>query len=156
MQSVDDDYELLEAQVRILEQVHRCLTMYEHQMPQIASAYQAREWFMQHSNNNDKVRFVAACVAREEAEAKYMDHVIQKDKGKKVLATTMAKRDPNNVNVLPSREMVQFISEFEETREQDAIKALEEANKQWERTCTTVAAKCLAWINSLQHSIDRE
>ena len=93
-QNEDEDIDVMEAQVRILEQVHSCLAKYGPQMPQVAQTYQAREWFMQHSSNDDKVRFVAACLKRDEAESNYLSQEVEKDRTSRIAAVNLLNREP--------------------------------------------------------------
>ena len=150
----EDDIDVLEAQVQILEQVHSCLTKYGPQMPKVAHSYRAREWFMQHSSNADKIRFVDACLKRDAAESSYIERMVQKDKAEKVVAVNMLQRNP--VQRMPTEEMVHNINAYEMMADADAIEELQKANTHWEKECTVVAAKCLSWINSLQHSLAKE
>ena len=109
---------------------------------------------MQHSSNDDKVRFVAACLKRDEAESRYLRREVETDSASRIAAVKLLNREP--LKTMPTEAMAHEIGRHDITQEEQAIEQLQQAQTEWEKECTVVAAKCLAWINSLQHMIDKE
>ena len=123
---------------------------YAHEMPNIGVAQTPKDWFLQHANTKDRVRMVAACLTRFEAEMQVHNLAHPFDQDKMLCAQTLLSNlDETDPQRELTREAYDRMSKNLERDEQIAYVACAKAHATWKAIGMGVATKCLSWINTL-------